>query len=106
MFPPAAMLQGLEQIELAYNEFFEDDNRTFRYKGPFSMLDRIQSRKIHLQNLLFQSKPMIDADIKTICSTMVQTHQEALDMKQKLELSIAMLEQADNKITKTKQTTR
>ena len=31
---------------------------------------------------------------------MVQTHQQALDMKQKLELSIAMLEQADNKPTK------
>ena len=101
MFPPAAMLQGLEQIELAFNEFFENDNHTFRYKGPFSMLDRVQSRKIRLQNILFQSKPMIDAEIKTICSTMVQTHQQALDMKQKLELSIAMLEQADNKITKT-----
>jgi hypothetical protein len=42
MFPPAAMLQGLEQIELAFNEFFENENHTFRYKGQFSMLDRIQ----------------------------------------------------------------
>ena len=73
MFPPSAMLQALEQIELAYNEYFEDDNRTFRNKGPFSIMDRVQTRKIRLQNLLFQSKPAIDADIKTICSTGVRS---------------------------------
>ena len=54
-----------------------------------------------MQNLLFQIMPVIDADIETICSTIVRGHQEALDMKQKLELSIAMLELADNKISKT-----
>ena len=82
------MLQALEQIELAYTEFFDDDNRTIRSKGPFAILDRVQwlqSRKIRLKNHLFQTTPVIGADVKTICSTMVRNHQEALDMKQKLE---------------------
>jgi hypothetical protein len=44
---------------------------------------------------------IIDADIKTNCSVVVRNHQEALSMKEKLELSIAMLELADNKISQT-----
>ena len=42
-----------------------------------------------------------DVDIKTICSSVVQSHQDALNMKEKLELSMAMIELADNKIPKT-----
>ena len=44
---------------------------------------------------------IIDADVKTTCSVVVLSHKEALNMKEKLELSIAMIKQADNKITKT-----
>ena len=38
-FSPSAMLPALEPIELAYNEHFNNDNRTFRNKGPFAILD-------------------------------------------------------------------
>ena len=92
LFSPSAMLPALEQIKSAYNEHFDDDNPTFRKKCPFPILDKIQSIQIRLQNLLFQDLPVIDAEIKTICTTVVRSHQEALNMKDKLELSLAMLE--------------
>ena len=101
LFSPSAMLPALEQIKSVYNEYFDDDNPTFRNKGPFPILDKVQSIQIRLQNLLFQDLPVIDAEIKTICTTVARSHQEALNMKDKLELSIAMLELADNKMSKT-----
>ena len=100
MFSPSSMLPALAEIELAYYDYIKDEARTFHNKGPFAIMDRIQSNQIRLQNLLFQSMSVIDADIKTICSSVVRSHQDALNMK-KLELSIAMLELADNKISKT-----
>ena len=42
-----------------------------------------------------------DVNIKTICSVVVWSRQDALNMKEKLELLIAMIELADNKISKT-----
>ena len=101
LFSPSAMLPALEQIKSVYNEYFDDDNPTFRNKGPFPILDKVQSIQIRLQNLLFQDLPVIDAEIKTICTTVVRSHQEALNMKDKLELSIAMLELVDNKMSNT-----
>ena len=44
---------------------------------------------------------VIDADIKIICSAAVRSHQDALIMNEKLELSIAVIDLADNKIPKT-----
>ena len=67
----------------------------------FWNLDKIQSIQIRLQNLLFQELPEIDEEIKTICTTVVRSHREAVEMKDKLELSIAMLELADNKVSNT-----
>ena len=69
LFSPSAMLPAREQIKLAYNEYFDDENLTFRNKGPFPILDKIQSIQIRLQNPLFQDLPVIDAEIKTICTT-------------------------------------
>ena len=43
MFSPSAMLPALKQIELAYNDHFDDEDRTFSNKGPSAILDRIQS---------------------------------------------------------------
>ena len=40
-------------------------------------------------------------DIKTLCTVMVTNHKEAVAMKEKMELSIAMQEMADSKISKT-----
>jgi hypothetical protein len=47
---------------------------------------------------MFQNLPVIDSDIKIACSTIVTCHLEALAMKEKLDLLIAMQELADNKI--------
>ena len=44
---------------------------------------------------------VVDADIKTNCSSVLRNHQDALNTREKLELSIAILELADNKISKT-----
>ena len=74
LFSPSAMFPALEQIKLAYNEHFDDDNLTFRNKGPFPILDKVQSIQIRLQNLLFQDLPVIDAEIKTTCTTVVRSH--------------------------------
>ena len=94
------MLLVLAEIESAYNDKIEEV-RAFRNKGPFAILDKIQAIQIQLQNLLFQNMSIIDADIKTICPGLVWSQQDALNMKEKLELSNAMIELADNKISKT-----
>ena len=101
MFEPSAMLPALAEIESAYNDHIVDEIRTFRIKGPFAILDKIQAIQIRLQNQLFANLSIIDAEIKTNCTVVVRNHQEALSMKEKLELLIAMLELADNKISKT-----
>ena len=103
MLSPSAMLPALAEIESAYNDYIKDEVRTFRNKGPFAILDKVQTIQIRLQNPLFQPENLfvIDADIKMICSFVVRSHQDALNMKEKLELSIAMLELAGNKISKT-----
>jgi hypothetical protein len=100
-FATSAMLPALAEIESVYNDHIEEEVRAFRNKGPFAILDKIQAIQIRLQNLLFSNMSIIDADIKSSCSIVVRNHQEALSMKEKLELSIAMLELADNKISKT-----
>ena len=100
LFPHSAMLPALEQIKLVYHENFEDDNPSYRDKGPFPILDRFQSIQIRMQNLLFQERSALDEEIKTICSTVVRNYQEALNMKEKLELSLAMLELASNNTSK------
>ena len=101
LFSPSAMLPTLEQIKAMYGEYFDDENPTFRNRGPFPILDKIQSLRIRLQNLLFQELSEIDAEVKTTCMTVVRSHKEAVAMKDSLELSIAMLELADNKVSKT-----
>ena len=88
MLSQSAMFPALAEIESAYNEYIEDEVRTFRNKGPFAVVDRVQTLQIRLQNLLFQKLSVIDADIKTICSSVVRSHQDALNMKEKLELLI------------------
>ena len=40
-------------------------------------------------------------DIKTLCTVMVTNHKEVVAMKEKMDLSIAMQEMADSKISKT-----
>ena len=100
LFPPSAMLPALEQIKILFNENFEDDNPTFRDKGPFPILDKFQSIQIRMQNLLFQERSALDEEIKTTCSTVVRNYQEALNMKEKLEVSLAMLELASNNTSK------
>ena len=100
LFPHSAMLPALEQIKLVNHENFEDDNPSYRDKGPFPILDRFQSIQIRMQNLLFQERSALDEEIKTICLTVVQNYQEALNMKEKLELSLAMLELASNNTSK------
>ncbi len=91
-FPPSAMLPALAEIEKVYNEVFEEDVRVFRQRGPFHILDKIQQQHIRLQNLLFLYISTIDSDIKARCSEIVKSHHEALSMKEKLELLIAMKE--------------
>ncbi len=64
-------------------------------------IDKIQQQHIRLQNLLFLYIPTLDSDIKARFSVIVKSHHEALSMKEKLELLIAMKEIADIKISKT-----
>ena len=52
------------------------------------------------KNLLFQERSALDEEIKTTCSTVVRNYQEALNLKEKLELSLAMLELACNNTSK------
>ncbi len=40
-------------------------------------------------------------NIKTLCTVMITIHKEAVAMKEKMQLSFAMQELADNKIPKT-----
>jgi hypothetical protein len=50
---------------------------------------------------MFSESTKLDMDIKTLCAVMVTNHKEADAMKEKMELSIAMQEMADSKISKT-----
>ena len=97
------MLPALTEIETENNEVFEEEVRTFRHRGPVHILDKIQQVQIRLQNFLFQQRITIDSDINNRCSEsasdIVKTHQEALHMKGKSELLIAVQEQADNKLS-------
>jgi hypothetical protein len=78
------------EIKEVYNEVFEEDVQVFRPRGPFHILDKIQQQHICLQNSLFPYLPTIDSDIKACCSEIVKSHHEALSMKEKSELLIAM----------------
>ena len=82
------MLPALAIIESACSDYIEDEARTFSNKGPLASLDKVQAFQTCLQPVLFQKLSVIDADIKTICSSVVRSHQDALNMKEKLELSI------------------
>ena len=96
------MLNTLAVIEEIFKEFVGDNDQAFcQVKGPFYVLDRIQNALIALQNMLFSESTKLDMDIKTLCTVMVTYHKEAVPMKEKMELSIAMQEMADSKISKT-----
>ncbi len=51
--------------------------------------------------MLFAESTKLDRDIKTLCTAMVTNHKEAVTIKEKMALSIAMPELPDNKISKT-----
>jgi hypothetical protein len=72
MFATSAMLPELAEIESAHNDHIEEEVRAFRNKGPFAILDKIQTIQFRLQNLLFSNMSIIDADIKTNCSVVVR----------------------------------
>ena len=43
MFSQSAMLPALAEIESAYNDHIEEEVQTFRNKGPFAILDKVQT---------------------------------------------------------------
>jgi hypothetical protein len=90
MFPSFAMLLSLAEIENIFNEVFHEETQTFRQQGPFYILGRIRQIQNRLHNLLFLNLTEIDSDTKKVCSTIVKTHQGALNMKENLKLLIAM----------------
>jgi hypothetical protein len=95
------MLDMLAVIKEIFKEFLDENDPAFRQvKGPFYVLDKIQNALIALQNMLFSKSTKLDVDIKTLCTVMVTNHKEAVAMKEKMELSIAMQEMADSKIFK------
>ena len=74
MISPSAMLLAIAEIESAYNDYIKDVVRTFRNRGPFAILDKVQTNQIRLQTSLFQNmSSIIDVDIKTICLSAVQS---------------------------------
>jgi hypothetical protein len=99
LFPSPVMLDTVEEI---FTEFVDDNDQAFsEVKSPFYVLDRIQDALIALQNMLFSESTKLDMDKKTLCTVIVTNHKEAVSMKEKMELSIAMQEMADSKISKT-----
>jgi hypothetical protein len=86
LFPSQIMLDTLAVIEEIFTEFVDDNDQAFRQvKGPFYVLDRIQTALIALQNMLLSESTKLDMDIKTLCTVMVTDHKEAVAMKEKIE---------------------
>ncbi len=54
---------------------------------------------IRLQNLLFVKNKEIQNEIKNWSTTLVLNHEDAVEMRESLKLSVAMLEQAEAKVT-------
>ncbi len=96
------MLDALAVIEEAFTEFVDDNDQALQQaNGPFYVLDRVQNVLITLQNMLIAESTKLYMDIKPLCIVVVTNHTEDVAMKETLDLSIAMQECADNKLSKT-----
>ena len=87
------MLVVLAEIEEVFKEFIDEDDKSYRHNNwPFYVLGRTQPRHadIHLQNVLFADSTKLDMEIKFQSTVMLINHNEAIIMKEKMELPIGM----------------
>ncbi len=79
----------------------EDDRDQSRNSTcNFNELEQLQYAMIVMQNSLFARRQEINKQIKLSTSTLVTTRRQAIVMKETLQLNLAMLEQADCKVTR------
>ncbi len=70
-----------------------------RPESLYGPIENLQSVKIVLQNKLFDEKELIKAMIKKWTTNIVLDHINAVTMRETLKRFVAMLEQAESKVT-------
>jgi len=100
-FPPELIHESFEIIESIYFKYFDDKGQgAGRNNDLYDVLHRVQQMLIQLQNKMFADRQGIEEKIKLHSGQIVTNHHEAVVMKEKLELAIAMSEMANSSFTR------
>jgi len=101
-FPASMVHEAMQVANDIYKEYFEGEERDYN-KSPqtiFEVIEKIQNVLIALQNTLFLHRQEIKKVVQDQLAKIPTSRQEAMDMKDILQLHIAMLEKAECKPTR------
>ena len=98
-YPSSIVNESLEVISKTINKHFKSKVEKKKETCLYGAIETFQEAKITLQNLLFVEKAKIMKDINDITSKIVLDFKSAAEMRDSLTLNIAMLEQAEAKVT-------
>ena len=97
------MSESLDMIKQAFETYINDEDRPIRKTtddSKFEALERVQRAYIILQNNLLLEKRKIYDKLKKLTGQMITSRNDALTLKEAIELNVGMYERADCKLTK------
>lgn len=98
-YPPSVINESLDKIAKITDKYLVVKAEKKRPESLYGPIENLQSAKIVLQNKLFDEKELIKAMIKKWTTNIVLDHNSAITMRETLKRYVAMLEQAESKVT-------
>ena len=94
--------EAMQEATNIFNKFFASEERDMKQKPTtlFPIIEKIQHVYIVLQNAMFLNRQAIKREVNTQSLKIPTNRQEAINMKDVLQLNLAMLEKAECKPTR------
>jgi hypothetical protein len=98
-YPPSVINEFLDKLSKIIDKYIVVKTEKEKEETLYGPIKILQSAKIVLQNKLFDEKESTKATVKNYTTNVVLNHKDAVAMREILTLIVAMLEQAEAKMT-------